>query len=907
MTHEPNTATDKDASFNAGLGDESFDQLVGKMLAGAQTLLQENGRRAGEIILNDFLPPNVQADVLLERPQMASHSAALQQAVDEHVKPGMTVRLFGNFKMSKLAGYRPDIYGRDNQPVPGQPLLTRHGAQPCLMLRADNNIYDFSNCVFTVDKLFQDGVHIAGYQGDCRAEHMGHWFTAAILAVDPNKLSASNWKGALGSKGRGNDWLAPIDNNTGFAFKGYPNAGFNTANYSAYDMAHHHNNSLDTSKMVSGGYGGLFPQSNGSTAPTWGTWRGGWIGNAGSAMVVYQLPEVAGWMRKIASFRCMGIYGRGFITGCVSVGLLGKPDGSKLERIDAAAEPYVPRNVYLYHTVAEDMYSAGVQLNRYIDLWEIGTRAWRIGHPDWSLEHSKPGETEVLVDPGYGTASGRFSPQIRRRIMMCSYVDCARKGIDAHHGTDTIVDKCYVKAGVWGMQVALEENLTDIHEDSTFGLHMVRYVIRDCEFHAGLRALDFINGAYSWLTHKEAVTNVQLWGLRVDVAVENTLLAAPFGWRDNYGRGGFRLNNVTAVFDAPYGIRNGFNTSLFRGFWIGSGNVARNGMPLDYSLNNCKVANSPVGNYATGLFIEAVNVLNMWNVIVDTTPYTTDAANQGKLAFTGSRPVIRSGHETRAFNLTVEPAHADIMACYTSNMRTGKSVKFEYPKKEEEDDGAGVISIPIKAQAEIRFDFLRATDTRIVDTHKIVPIQYQDSTTRPPDNTSPLTHTDTSPRYIDARLQSAGASTGIYPIVRGVYMEARTTVVIPVKIESFGARTFGYVFAATKEDNTAGMGWLIARNAVDDAAKFTLSASEGVLVNGQTITADSRFNKGEWMIVSWTNPLIARDLALLGRYDGNGVTQGKIGEGLVIYPNRVLDNNALQAKIFELRALYNIQ
>lgn len=490
---------------------------------------------------------------------------------------------------------------------------------------------------------------------------------------------------------------------------------------------------------------------------------------------------------------------------------------------------------------------------------------------------------------------------------MCSYVDCARKGIDAHHGTDTIVDKCYVKAGVWGMQVALEENLTDIHEDSTFGLHMVRYVIRDCEFHAGLRALDFINGAYSWLTHKEAVTNVQLWGLRVDVAVENTLLAAPFGWRDNYGRGGFRLNNVTAVFDAPYGIRNGFNTSLFRGFWIGSGNVARNGMPLDYSLNNCKVANSPVGNYATGLFIEAVNVLNMWNVIVDTTPYTTDAANQGKLAFTGSRPVIRSGHETRAFNLTVEPAHADIMACYTSNMRTGKSVKFEYPKKEEEDDGAGVISIPIKAQAEIRFDFLRATDTRIVDTHKIVPIQYQDSTTRPPDNTSPLTHTDTSPRYIDARLQSAGASTGIYPIVRGVYMEARTTVVIPVKIESFGARTFGYVFAATKEDNTAGMGWLIARNAVDDAAKFTLSASEGVLVNGQTITADSRFNKGEWMIVSWTNPLIARDLALLGRYDGNGVTQGKIGEGLIIYPNKILDNNTLQAKIFELRALYNIQ
>lgn len=141
------------------------------MLAGAQTLLKENGRLAGEIILNDFLPPNVQADVLLERPQMASHSAALQQAVDEHVKP-MTVRLFGNFQMSKSAATAG--YLRARQPTcRAVLLLTRHGAQPCLMLRADNNICDFSNCVFTVDKLFQDGAHIAGYQGDCRAEHMG--------------------------------------------------------------------------------------------------------------------------------------------------------------------------------------------------------------------------------------------------------------------------------------------------------------------------------------------------------------------------------------------------------------------------------------------------------------------------------------------------------------------------------------------------------------------------------------------------------------------------------------------------------------------------------------------------------------------------------------------------------------
>ncbi len=96
----------------------------------------------------------------------------------------------------------------------------------------------------------------------------------------------------------------------------------------------------------------------------WGAWRGGWIGNSGSAMVVYQLPEVGGMdaqdcIVSLHGYLWPGLYHRLCVGGVYWV----SSDGSKLERIDAAAEPYVPRNVYLYHTVAEDMYSAGVQLN----------------------------------------------------------------------------------------------------------------------------------------------------------------------------------------------------------------------------------------------------------------------------------------------------------------------------------------------------------------------------------------------------------------------------------------------------------------------------------------------------------------------------------------------------------------
>ena len=903
MTHELNTTTGKDASFNAGLGDESFDQLVGKVLAGAQTLLQENGRRPGEIILNDFLPPNVQADVLLECPQMASHSAALQQAVDEHVKPGMTVRLFGNFKMSKLAGYRPDIYGRDNQPVPGQPLLTRHGAQPCLMLRADNNIYDFSNCVFTVDKLFQDGVHIAGYQGDCRAEHMGHWFTAAILAVDPGKLSASNWKGALGSKGRGNDWLAPIDNNTGFAFKGNTTCGFNTSEY-AYDLAPFRNNSLDTSRLSAGGYGRAFPQENGRTAATWGTWRGGWIGNAGSALVIYQLPSVPESARTIAHFTCAGIYGRGFAGAVIEVGLLGKPDSTHLSRWGAGIEPYVPRNIRLHNTLAEDNYTAGIQHNRYIDVWEQGSHIRRSGHPDWSLEHTNPGRPGASsVDPGYGSASGRASPQIRRRISQCTYVDCARKGIDAHHGADTIVEKCYVKAGVWGMQVAFEERQVDLAEASNLGLQLARYIVRDCEFHSSQEALSFHNGAFGWRRNKTG-DGRQAWGLRVDVAVENTLLAAPVGWMDNYGRGGFKLNNVTAVFDAPYGVRTDMNTDKYRAFWLGSSNPAERGLPLDYTLNNCRAMNSPVGNYASAMLIEYINVLNMWNFMVDTTPYTTDLAGNGLPAFTAAKLVIRSGRKTHNVHLSPGPLHADISGCYAVSMQTDEVVPFVFPSGNADTE----VAIPAEAQAEIVFDFAGATESRIADTRRKVPMQLMKSSqTKVFADTSALIHADERPRNIDGRLFSEGDPAGAYYIVRGVYAEGGTTVVMPVKIGAFGGRQSGWILVAAKPDNSAGSGGLTALSVADDAGRFTLSRSSGVLVNGQPITMETRFKRDEWLIISWTAPLVGRDLALLGRYDGNGVTQGKIGEGLAIYPNRVLDNNALQAKIFELRALYNIQ
>lgn len=53
--------------------------------------------------------------------------------------------------------------------------------------------------------------------------------------------------------------------------------------------------------------------------------------NAGSALVIYQLPSVLESART-AHFTCAGIYGRGFTGAAIEVGLLGKPDSTHLSR-----------------------------------------------------------------------------------------------------------------------------------------------------------------------------------------------------------------------------------------------------------------------------------------------------------------------------------------------------------------------------------------------------------------------------------------------------------------------------------------------------------------------------------------------------------------------------------------------
>ena len=921
---------------------------------------QEGSSLPRVVVLNDYLPNDIQEQVVTDNPETQEIDIVqeIQKAWDEHVKPGDHVILHGKFPVTKHVGYKPEIYGQDNVEVEikqGTQLLfktKKYGQQPCLSFLMDNNTLDLSNATFIVDKLFQDIIQVRAYRGVNRIIG-GKFFTKAILDLDPTGQAANDWKGTLGCDGKVGIWPRK-DKETGASIKGTKTDGFDTTT-APYELSNHRNNSIDTSNFNFGGYLNntnkhAFPQSTGvnDTSETWGTWYDGWIGNWGSALVIMQSPEVSLEDKKLAEIHVDNLYGRGFRSYTVEIGNGAKHDGTPLPRYgDETVMPYVPQNVYLNHIVAEDNYEGGIQLWRGINIWEMYSRVNRMGHPDWSLtDHRDKDETAPQVDPGYGSSSQRTSPQIQRHIIGGVYKNCARKGIDAHHGADVYIDNVEIDAGLWGIEVALEENQSNWKEDSVLNNYFNKFTVKNSTIRSGFYGIDFINGAFSAKVWKDKVDGKVLNGLRVDILVDNNVVMAPFGWRDNYGRGEMVVSNNTFIGALSHPIHSGFNTSKFRGIWTGSGFAARNGIPYWNIFSNNKVMNSPTLNYATGVFIEESNILLMDNTIVDVTPYTNDSINGVKYEF-GAVNCIRSGVETaplvysKAETATKPNVKLNNFFSFSrlkdkvvnhSNTAAGapatpgEKAKTEEEQKKEEQANTpqAAPEAPKETLAKIEFSFEGATVDRTVSVDGKSPIKFI-SKIAPKDGFSDFVNTTASPRYISAHLSTTGASSGVYPAIEGINtLEATTpsTIIMPIMVEHFGSRPTNYLFSAADESYGGNgiTGILLAvRSDVGKEDKqvggktetvyknFTFQNNVGVQVNGTAVPNKTQtYPMNTWMILVYRGMIKAKHLALLSRYDGNGMVSGKIGEGLQVYPGKSLSDEELGKIVTELKTKYGI-
>ena len=606
------------------------------------------------VVLNSLLPADIAADLLLDSPKLGDrHSTAIQKAYDDLAPKNMVVRLFGNVKATKLRGYRPDLYGQDNQPVSGRPDLTRHGSQGTMLVHGENVTLDLTGCIYEVQDMFLDGIHLT--QGNFIRN--GTLRTKRIQEVDPNWEAVNQWRGGItGSKGRGNDWMPLIDADTGMSTKGTLTSGFNTTIDSngasgtpRHELAGYRSNSIDTSKLASGGYNGQFPQQDGSKAPTWGTWFGGWHGNNSAAIVIFTLPNTSKHLQENTQ---VGVYNckiRGWGDSGITVGLRGDLKGTYIGNTDMSQiMPLVPYNVILKDNVICDVYSSGIQKFRYINMIEVGNQVYRSGHPDWNLDHKKRESTSIVsVDPGYGTSSGRELPQVNLYLSNFVAMDCARKGIDAHTGTDTVIENVRIKSGYYGISIAVEERFSDPREESSAGHQISRYIIRNVDIECSNYGVHVINGAMS------ERNDGQPWDYRNAFLMDGLTIKAPRPYYNNYGRGGFTLSNSVLAFGAPYPLQSGVTN--YEAVYLGSENPAENnrGIPVDATLENIQIMNTSKGNFYTSLAILPLRKLQISNVTIHTQPYTINT--NPKAAWAGEANMVRSGMATTALSVRTKP------------------------------------------------------------------------------------------------------------------------------------------------------------------------------------------------------------------------------------------------------------
>lgn len=513
----------------------------------------------------------------------------------------------GVFPLTKNVGYAPDYFGADNriktrgvgygfkpgtkERIPDEVRLTLHGCQPCLAFRKFKfNTIDFTKGAFIVEEHGQDAFHLCDGSEGTRIIHAGNITTRAYLKYGYKSgadLDKMLWP-PIDGWSKENPHLG-----TGMAEKGVAEAGFNTTTYPIVDNATYMNNSLicegiknfegwfsgeqviqyirdeDGSRYLSaGGYwdeNGVsrFPQDDGTTALTWGKWRGGQIGSRAYGWRIY------GTNRTYIEYFDV----RGFNGGGIVCGLYGAPDGEQVDARDSKAAydaGIVAVNTKITGGYFTHNYICGVEAIRAsgYELCGIYAPDSVVGHPDAHLEHVRGIGGTTSIDPGYQQCTSRYLPLDNVFIHDNVFGLGKRKIMDIHTGNNVKVINNSGRAMYYGVSTVIEElfasklinpkdprNSKDTADPYSFPYQDSNIEIRGNVIVSGLFGLHPINGASGVKFRKDAGK----WWLRCHQVWADNIVYAPRGLICNFGHNHFVIDNNQFTFALPFGTFYGLN------------------------------------------------------------------------------------------------------------------------------------------------------------------------------------------------------------------------------------------------------------------------------------------------------------------------------------------------------------
>lgn len=488
---------------------------------------------------------------------LAKDIDAFQKCFDA-VKNGQTIRFWHSAHLEKQINKHTDIYGTEGRSL-GR--LTLNGGQPCVILRNKVDVtINLSSAELYTETASQGMLDLV------------------------NCVRCKVVKGAL----VGGNYIRetkeykfpPIDGTTGHAEKGASTTGFNTTTLSP-DIGGISNNMVVTQNETSGGYGGAFPQFDGTTAATWGTWRGGQLGNHSDGIRV-----IGGFGNEI-----MGTEIHGFNGSAIRLGLLRSLDGlTSFPRISTSESRLLaPKGTKIKGTYLHNCYIGGCHSDRSIDtFFDDYNIVEDMGHPNASIAHTN-------IDPGYGFSTSRCMPNFKLNVKNNVFTRCVRKGIDCHQGSQLRLSDNSIKGTMFhGVGIAVDDDFADTFYQPYF--EHVGY-IKDNEIESHEVGIFYANGQFG--RARREVIKKRWEQLHVNITGNVIRSTNPFFY--NYAHSPFYIAYNTFIFAAPYAYQKAVTGNKSA---VSIGSYAGRGFTAGDIISHNKFFNSKDGNFTYMLYIE---------------------------------------------------------------------------------------------------------------------------------------------------------------------------------------------------------------------------------------------------------------------------------------------------------------
>lgn len=487
---------------------------------------------------------------------VANDTFALQDMADA-LPDGGIFRVRGLAKLSRAVGRHTDIYGTEGRAY-GR--LTLNGGQPCICFREKKNIIIDLRGAELFSEVYGQGII--------------DLYKCENVTIIGGKLT-----GGMFIRESGIYKMPPLDGITGHGEKGATTTGFNTTTLSP-DIGTSRNNQFITQNETSGGYGGAFPQYNGSTASTWGIWRGGQLGNQG-----YSICVIGG-----KNIRITQVESHGFNGGSVILGLQRSLDGStNYGRISTPeTRALAPSNVLVDQNYFHHNYIGGIHCERAHQVYFDKNTVTDMGHPDASIAHNN-------IDPGYGFSTSRAMPTWVFEVTSNVFLRCMRKGMDAHNGTNFIV----AKNKIWGTKfhgigIAMDDTNVDEYYQPYYN-HIG--IIKDNDIQSHEIGIYYANGTFGRETREDA----KLKWANTHIVIEGNLVRSTNGFYFNYGHSPFKIINNTFEFEAPFKNEKAV-TGTKSAVYIGS---FGRGLVAGDTISGNTFRNSKDGNFQNAILFES--------------------------------------------------------------------------------------------------------------------------------------------------------------------------------------------------------------------------------------------------------------------------------------------------------------